>query len=53
MPGYLNVPGPEKQIFALIPYFVTVIILVVTSIFNKKLGKAPAGLGQSYFREDR
>ena len=53
MPGYLNVPGPDKKIIECIPYFATVIILVVTSIFSKRLGKAPAGLGQSYFREDR
>ena len=52
-PKYLNVSGPDKKIIELIPYAATVVILVITSIFGKRLGKAPAGLGQSYFREDR
>ena len=50
-PGYLNFSGPDKKLFELVPYAATILILVITSIF--KLGKAPAGLGQSYFREDR
>ena len=52
-PKYLNVSGPDKKIIELIPYIATVAILVLTSIFSKRLGKAPAGLGLSYFREDR
>jgi len=53
VPKYMNVSGPDKKIIELIPYAATVLILVLTSIFSKRLGKAPAGLGQSYFREDR
>ena len=49
----MNVSGPDKKIIELIPYFATVVILILTSIFNKKENQAPAGLGLSYFREDR
>lgn len=52
-PKYLNVSGPDKKIIELLPYLATIIILILTSIFSKRMGKAPAGLGQSYFREDR
>ena len=53
LPKYMNVSGPDKKIIELIPYFATVVILILTSIFNKKENQAPAGLGLSYFREDR
>ena len=50
-PGYLNFSGPDKKLFELVPYVATIVILIITSIF--KAGRGPAGLGQSYFREDR
>lgn len=53
LPKYLSVSGPDKKIVELIPYFATIVILVLTSVFNKKENQAPAGLGLSYFREDR
>ncbi len=37
----------------IIPYAVTIIVLIITSIRNKKENQAPAGLGVPYFREDR
>jgi len=37
----------------MLPYVVTIIVLVVTSIANKKENQPPAGLGLSYFREER
>lgn len=40
-------------LFQYLPYFVTILILVVLSIFDKKGSKAPGDLGISYFREDR
>ena len=52
-PGYISVPPVQKQLIKTIPYVSTIVILVLTSIFSKRMGKAPAGLGQSYFREDR
>ena len=37
----------------MIPYVVTIIVLIVTSIRNKKENQPPAGLGLPYFREER
>ncbi|MCR5429723.1 MAG: ABC transporter permease [Eubacterium sp.] len=37
----------------MLPYVVTIIVLIVTSIKQKKDDQAPASLGLSYFREDR
>lgn len=42
-----------KEIFKILPYLVTVIVLIITSIRNKKENQPPAGLGVNYFREDR
>lgn len=52
-PGYISGSPVSKQLIKTIPYVATLVILVLTSIFSKRLGKAPAGLGLSYFREDR
>ncbi len=43
----------EKEIFKMLPYVVTIIVLVFTSIRNKKENQPPASLGLSYFREER
>ena len=40
-------------LFEMLPYVVTVIVLVVTSMRNKKENQPPASLGLSYFREER
>ncbi len=37
----------------MIPYIVTIIVLIITSIRNKKENQPPASLGLSYFREER
>ena len=44
---------PQLKAIALVPYIVTIVVLVVTSMFGKKETLGPAGLGVSYFREDR
>lgn len=49
----LNVPISVKPLFEMIPYIVTIAILVFTSIRNKRENQPPAALGQTYFREDR
>jgi len=41
------------DILKLIPYAVTVIVLIITSIIGKKETQPPASLGLSYFREER
>lgn len=43
----------QKELLKLLPYVITVLVLVFTSIRNKKESQPPAALGLSYFREDR
>lgn len=42
-----------KEFMKLLPYIVTILVLIVTSLVNKRETQAPAGLGVSYYREDR
>lgn len=42
-----------KELFKILPYFVTVVVLIITSIRNKRENQPPAGLGANYFREER
>ena len=42
-----------QQLYKIIPYVVTLIVLVITSMVNKKENQPPAALGLSYFREER
>jgi simple sugar transport system permease protein len=37
----------------MLPYVVTIIVLIFTSIRDKKENQPPESLGLSYFREDR
>lgn len=43
----------QKELLKLLPYVITVLVLVFTSIRNKKENQPPASLGLSYFREER
>ena len=42
-----------KEIYKMIPYLVTMVVLVITSMRNKRENQPPASLGLSYFREER
>lgn len=42
-----------KELYKMIPYVVTLVVLVLTSIRNKRENQPPAALGLSYFREER
>ncbi len=42
-----------QEIFKMLPYVVTVIVLVVVSMRRKRENQPPAALGLSYFREER
>ena len=53
LPLFISVSGPLNKIIGLIPYFVTIIVLVVISLFNKRETQPPAALGLPYYREDR
>ncbi len=43
----------QKELLKLLPYIITVLVLVFTSIRKKRENQPPASLGLSYFREDR
>lgn len=50
------IPGlssSAKEIIKMLPYIVTIIVLIVISIGNKRENQPPQSLGLSYFREER
>ena len=50
------IPGlsaPMKEVIKMMPYVVTVAVLIFISIRNKRENLPPQSLGVSYFREDR
>ena len=49
----LVIPFIPTQLYKILPYVVTVVVLIVSSIRNNKDKQPPASLGLSYFREDR
>ncbi len=49
----INVPMQMIPVVQMLPYIVTVIVLVSISAMKKKENLPPASLGLSYFREDR
>ncbi len=53
---YLFIPGlsrSSQELFKMLPYLVTIIVLIVSSARNKRESQPPASLGLSYFREER
>ena len=42
-----------KELYKMLPYVVTVVVLVISSLRNNKEKQPPASLGLSYFREER
>ena len=55
---YLFIPSglghmERKELYKMIPYVVTLIVLILTSVRNKRESQPPEALGLSYFREDR
>ena len=53
LPNVLDVQGYQKNLVELLPYLMTIIVLIITSILKLKNSNAPKALGTSYFREDR
>lgn len=60
--GALYILGPSLtgnislaflEIIKLLPYFVTIVVLIITSILGSKSVQPPASLGLNYFREER
>ena len=53
---YLYIPGlgrSMQEIFKMLPYIVTIMVLVLTSLRKKKEDQPPESLGLPYFREER
>ena len=44
---------PMIPLFQMLPYVVTILVLIIVSVRNKKENQPPASLGNNYFREDR
>ena len=53
LPNKLNVSFAMREIIEMLPYFVTIVVLVFTSMRKKKENQPPASLGLPYFREER
>ncbi|MBR0365984.1 MAG: ABC transporter permease [Clostridia bacterium] len=54
--AYSYISGLSRSavaIFNMLPYVVTIVVLILTSIRDKKESQPPAHLGLAYFREDR
>ncbi len=52
---YLRLPIPflPTQIYKVVPYIVTAIVLIVVSMRQRREDQPPQGLGLNYFREER
>ena len=53
---YLFVPDltrSSQELFKMLPYVVTIIVLIATSVRKKRENQPPESLGLSYFREER
>lgn len=48
-----NLTRASQELFKMIPYVVTIVVLLFVSLRKKKENQAPAHLGLSYFREER
>lgn len=51
--NYINVPMQTIPLIQMLPYVVTIIVLIVVSIRKRRENQPPAHLGLSYFREER
>ena len=52
--NYIQGLGTETQeLFKMLPYVVTIVVLIITSMRKKREHQPPASLGINYFREER
>ena len=54
---YLFIPTGKnlavKELYKMLPYIVTIVVLVISSLRNKRENQPPESLGLPYFREER
>lgn len=54
LPMYIpNISNEDGKLFDMLPYVVTILVLILTSVRNKKENQPPQSLGLPYFREER
>lgn len=51
--SYINVPMQLLPLIQMLPYLVTILVLIMVSVRKKRENQPPASLGLSYFREER
>ena len=51
--SWINVTMAAKPLLKMLPYIVTILVLIITSIRNKREDQPPQSLGLPYFREER
>ena len=54
--AYLYIPGLTRrslELFKMLPYLITLVVLIIVSLRKKRENQPPASLGLSYFREER
>lgn len=50
---YINIPGLPAQIYDMLPYVATILVLIITSMRESKEHAQPKSCGTNYFREER
>ena len=53
LPSFINVSNVQIKLFDILPYVVTILVLIITSVVNSKSNQPPASLGVNYYREER
>jgi len=51
--NYLGLNMEAQELFKAVPYVVTLVVLIITSMRKKREYQPPASLGLNYFREER
>lgn len=51
--SWLTITMATTPLLKMLPYVVTILVLIISSIRNKRENQPPASLGLSYFREER
>lgn len=49
----ITVPAYMTDLIQMVPYVVTIVVLIITSLRKKRENQPPASLGLAYFREER
>jgi len=53
LPYCIEISKSQIKLFAMLPYIITVLVLILTSMFDAKNSQPPNSLGINYFREER